>query len=70
MSGNGGLPEYPVAEAQRDGLTKREAFAMAAMQGIAASCPTVTEESSWAETLASWSVSAADAILAELEKQK
>lgn len=35
MSGfNAGMPAYPVAEAQRDGLTKRELIASMAMHTI------------------------------------
>jgi hypothetical protein len=50
------------------GITKREAFAMAAMQGIMASneCGVAHHP----ETAASWAVSVADALLEELSKPK
>jgi len=48
------------------GLTKREMFAMAAMQGLRA----CTDEVYLAEDLARHSVDYADALLAELEKTK
>lgn len=46
------------------GLTKREAFAMAAMQGLLASM----EKGTW-ETFAAASVNAADALLAALSQE-
>ena len=45
------------------GLTKREAFAMSAMQGICSSGPTVGNA-----TIVIEAVNLADALLAELEK--
>lgn|GEM_PF-5436319 len=46
-----------------DGLTKRELFAMAAMQALIANCNVPESQ------IASWSVSQADALIAELEKK-
>ena len=69
---NGEQPAYPTEYAkhgkQSIGLTKREAFAMAAMQGIMASneCGVAHHP----ETAASWAVSVADALLEELSKTK
>lgn len=52
-----------------DGLTKREMFAMHAMQGILSS---IAQDEigydKWDQTLAEHSVKAADALLKELEK--
>ena len=48
-------------------LTKRERFAMAAMQGLLARRPT---ELCTAENVARWAVGYADALLAELAKEK
>jgi hypothetical protein len=50
------------------GLTKREMFAMAAMQGILSSLPSNAVFSY--QTTAKCSVEQADALLAELEKTK
>lgn len=52
-------------------LTKRERFAMAAMQGLLAGpqCDTIKQANGdFDETLAKWSVDAADALIAELGK--
>lgn len=53
-------------------MTKREAFAMAAMQGILATPADDFEDDIEAtpEGLASFAVECADALIAELEKQK
>ena len=77
---NGDLPAMPVLDASTQeqyngvlnihhsvlsyGLTKREMFAMAAMQGLRA----CTNESYLAADLARHAVEYADALLAELEK--
>ncbi len=52
-----------------NGLTKREMFAMAAMQGILASLTNDTDDIS-PENLARSTVRNADALLAELERRK
>jgi hypothetical protein len=76
---NGDLPAMPVATEQLYesrcnsgswelaslGITKREMFAMAAMQGICSSSPTISNE-----LIASEAVALADALLAELERTK
>jgi hypothetical protein len=64
---NADMPAVPVQDARRyyPGLTKREAFAMAAMQGLLAN-PETTPAS--AQEIAEWSVYQADALLAELAK--
>ena len=76
MIKNGDLPAMPVScsetlcqmtgtvKPEFAGLTKREQFAMAAMQGICASGPGVDVDIAWE------AVSLADALLAELEKSK
>lgn len=67
---NGDLPAMPVKHdgvcSAGDGLSKRERFAMAAMQGLR-SC---TAEVYLASDLARHAVEYADALLAELEKSK
>lgn len=84
---NGNEPTYPtldrygIADCVKyyqviGGLTKREVFAMAAMQGLAANAdvawqPTVGQQQdgiTWAHLLAKDAVHAADALLAELAK--
>ncbi len=69
MIKNGDLPAMPTQVNGGDifgGLTKREAFAMAAMQGIVSS---LTEDDCLGvEDIASWSVKYADALLAKLER--
>ena len=51
------------------GLTKREAFAMAAMQGILANSePNSWSEEQWYERFSSQAVNHADALLKELSK--
>jgi hypothetical protein len=63
---NGNDPAYPcdIGPYMRNGLTKREAFAMAAMQGFIA-C-----RNNWdAEQIAAASIEQADALLAELSKE-
>jgi hypothetical protein len=74
---NGNLPAMPVSTSESicqmtgtlkpefAGLTKREMFAMAAMQGICASGPTITNA-----LIALEAVALAGALLAELEKTK
>ena len=52
-----------------NGLTKREMFAMAAMQGILASLTNDTDDIS-PENLARSAIRNADALLAELERRK
>jgi hypothetical protein len=69
MIKNADLPAIPNQVNGGDifgGLTKREMFAMAAMQGLTSS---VSEYSKFHE-LATDAVSIADALLAELEKKK
>jgi len=77
---NGNLPAMPVSTSESicqmtgtlkpefAGLTKREMFAMAAMQGILSSLPSNAVFSY--QTTARCSVEQADALLAELEKTK
>lgn len=55
-------------KAEFAGLTKREMFAMAAMQGLLSSL--APDESVTDELLAKSSVAVADALLAELERTK
>jgi hypothetical protein len=64
---NADMPAAPVQDARRyyPGLTKREAFAMAAMQGNLASPETA---GAGAQEIAQWSVYQADALLFELAK--
>lgn len=72
---NADTPAHPAdAGLYHLGLTKREAFAMAAMQGMLAGpqCQALREMESlgdFDETLAKWSVDAADALLKELAKE-
>jgi hypothetical protein len=63
---NADSPAAPAQNASRyyPGLTKREAFAMAAMQGILAH----PDSSGSAQEIAEWSVYQADALLAEIAK--
>ena len=75
---NSNTPAYPqsnheivkafleVEEVSPNGLSKREAFAMAAMQGCCANNAYITE--SWKEVIVKESVLIADKLLAELEK--
>ena len=51
-----------------EGLTKREAFAMAAMQGLCANQYNIITESNARSNLAKEAVQQADALLKELEK--
>lgn len=64
---NATSPACPVVpNAPHYGLTKREVFAMHAMQGYLAN-PDLSGEAN--ETYAEWSVNTADAVLRELDKQ-
>jgi len=80
MTENGNKPAYPLFTNQIDGLTgsteivlnnegltKRELLAAMAMQGILASD---TENQHNNKNVVGWSVEAADALLAELAKEK
>lgn len=58
-----------VSREQYFGLTKREAFAMAAMQGIAGNSHDSTVGAD-APTAARWAVEYADYLLAELAKER
>lgn len=60
----------PAQNMQQLGLTKRETFAMAAMQGL---CHATDSDGTWShdpDTVADAAVNYADALLAELEKTK
>jgi len=65
---------YPVLETEiginfHAGLTKREAFAMAAMQGLLANSESNSwSEEQWYEQFSKQAVNHADALLKELEK--
>ena len=63
---NGEMPASPcvIETTEYDGLTKREAFAMAAMQGLA-----LVDQRKWSE-IAKSAVEAADALLEALEETK
>ena len=64
---NGGAPYYK--ELKSNGLTKREAFAMAAMQGILANSePNLWSEEQWYRNFSKQAVNHADALLKELAK--
>lgn len=69
---NGDLPAMPMwceqLERQLHGLTKREMFAMAAMQGFLSSL--APDEAVIGKSLAMGSVAVADELLAELERTK
>jgi len=72
---NGNTPAYPLQAERHDpvwGLTKREMFAMAAMQGMLANSHVGQGFKPFShmtdEEIAQWSVKQADALLAELEK--
>ena len=78
---NGNLPATPPSVSNSDGvfedsdstglgygLTKREAFAMAAMQGKCSHPEFYNCSDTWAEEIAKNSVKMADALLKELEK--
>ncbi|AKN44311.1 hypothetical protein [Pseudoalteromonas phage Pq0] len=87
-SNNGDLPAMPqerelwvegigLCPTEATGLTKREMFAMHAMQGILSNSGGVIQANSMSGTgwcncdakgLAQWSLECADALLAELEK--
>ncbi len=54
-------------QTQMTGLTKREAFAMAAMQGLSTDINDYAGKA-WANDMAVNAVNIADALLAELEK--
>jgi hypothetical protein len=64
---NGDMPAMPVADEYQDccGLTKREMFAMAAMQGMLSGHTMVSDDA-----LAVHSVKIANALLAEMERTK
>lgn len=67
-------PAYPLANWQGDpdfaaGLTKREAFAMAAMQGLAAG-GALAPLSRWRDVTSRLAVEHADALIAELNKSE
>lgn len=73
---HGGEDEF---YSDNNGLTKREAFAMAAMQGILSNSGGVIQGNNmsgtgWcnssAESMALWSIECADALLKELEGDK
>ncbi|NLA68012.1 MAG: hypothetical protein GX856_07190 [Gammaproteobacteria bacterium] len=79
MSDNGSLPASPVplcpgehfrGHGPADGLTKREAFAMAAMQGIRANAGWIDHAAFDSAAVASQAVCDADALLAELAKER
>lgn len=56
-----------------NGLTKREYFACAAMQGATSQTPPDSDDRSlrrYSQDVALWSVAMADALLAELEKDE
>lgn len=65
---NSDMPAYPVQDSgdMFSGLTVRQAFAMAAMQGLAV-CP-IPGRHNLPESIAETAVKIADATLAELEK--
>ena len=61
--------QFTSYDPQCQGLTKREAFAMAAMQGWLARCANAPHHAALEpEAMASVAVSMADALLKELEK--
>ena len=65
---NSHMPANPIHKddlSDFTGLTKREAFAMAAMQGLCASKYYITED--WKEIIAKESVIIADALLSKLD---
>lgn len=68
---NGALPAQPVVaefDVLSEGLTKREAFAMAAMQGLLANSePNSWSEEQWYDQFSKQAVNHADALLKELE---
>ena len=64
---DGQLPAYPTSVELYGGLTRREAFAMAAMQGMLAAGGSWPDARDCAE-IARRSVVQADALLAELSK--
>ena len=67
MTTNGNLPAYPVGNSDRRdliGLTKREEFAKAAMQGMCGDSSRDGSHQAFAED----AVKFADALLAELER--
>lgn len=72
---NGDMPAMPcdmVSNVIYGGLTKREQFAMAAMQGMLAHAtrykPREGASENWHEAISEESVQLADALLAELDK--
>lgn len=78
MTASDGGSAFPVVVTDRDrcdyynvhsvgGMTKREAFAMAAMQGY---CSFPHPFGTSVEQLAEWSCAQADALLAELVKER
>ena len=67
---NSGSQAYPSVIAMNvvaTGLTKREAFAMAAMQGLSININDY-QSKAWANDIAVNAVNIADSLLAELEK--
>lgn len=70
---NSAQPAYPTRPGQTpnvNGLTKREAFAMAAMQGILSGRNEVIEERGYPPTeVAQWAVQQADELLKALEQE-
>ena len=77
MNANGEMPMYPCQPIDQygnpraemaTGLTKREAFAMAAMQGMLANAAICDDRKGTPAQVAEWSVQQADALLAELAK--
>ena len=70
MTTNANKPAYPLWSEEGkvlSGLTRREAFAMAAMQGYIANSLAWDKEM---EDIARWSVKQADALIAALDKKK
>lgn len=76
MSNNGDAPAMPVMDehpehGQHYGLTKREQFAMAAMQGMLSHStrykPREGASSNWHKAISEEAVQLADALLAELQ---
>lgn len=75
---NGDLPAFARAEAgtefnttshAQDGLTKREIFAMAAMQGLVSN-PNIIDNKNGQEWISDEAVKYADALLTQLSKQQ
>ena len=74
MSEDFEIPNADVMVVRDNDLTKREQFAMAAMQGVLASdyysdfCSEIVTASNRQHQLAKWVVGQADALIKELEK--